>query len=103
MVGVSGCARAPAPGVNDPYESTNRAWFDRNLALSSMVTGEDDPLDAAAPAEAPRAHPFRRAVSNFGSNLGLPSSILNDLLQIRPDRATENLLRLVVNSTIGLG
>ncbi|WP_323035659.1 VacJ family lipoprotein [Pararhodobacter sp.] len=47
--------------------------------------------------------PFRRIVSNFGSNLGIPSTIVNDLLQIRPDRAAENTLRLVVNTTIGVG
>jgi Surface lipoprotein len=100
VVAVAGCARAPSPGVNDPYESTNRAWFDRNLALTTMVTGSGEETDED---EAPRSHPFRRAVANFGGNLGLPSSILNDLLQIRPDRATENLLRLVINSTIGIG
>jgi len=115
---AAGCARAPAPsGTNDPYEATNRAWFNNNLALMSAVTGgEDSPEPAAepdeitqagaapAPVEAPREEGrFRRIVGNFGANLGLPSTILNDLLQVRPDRAAENTVRLVINSTIGLG
>lgn len=97
---IAGCARAPEPGVNDPYESTNRAWFDSNLRLSSAITGaEQDPADPTPP----RASPFRRALSNVGGNLGLPSSILNDLLQVRPARAAENTVRLVINTTVGLG
>ena len=115
---AAGCARAPAPsGLNDPYEATNRAWFNNNLSLMSSVTGRDDDAEtpattedttqagaAPAPVEAPReGGRFRRIVGNFGANLGLPSTILNDLLQVRPDRAAENTVRLVINSTIGLG
>jgi phospholipid-binding lipoprotein MlaA len=121
--GLAGCAQAPAPsGTNDPYETVNRAWFDTNLRLARAMTGAPEPsapaefeaegetdADAAemllAPeptAEAPRSGGLR-LVSNFGSNLGLPSAILNDLLQIRPDRAVENTIRLVINTTIGLG
>lgn len=106
LVGVAGCARAPVAGAtDDPFEATNRYWFDRNLALSGAVSRQDtaDAVDADAPTVAPRAHPIRRAIGNFGSNLGLPSTILNDLLQIRPDHAAENLLRLAINSTVGLG
>jgi len=101
---IAGCARAPAPGVNDPYESTNRAWFDSNLRLSSAITGSDDAVaDEADAGGPPRRSPFRHALSNVGGNLGLPSSILNDLLQFRPSRAAENTVRLVINTTVGLG
>lgn len=105
ILGVAGCARAPAPsGTSDPFEATNRYWFERNMALTAAVTRQEtQTIDVDAPAEAPPSHPLRRAVANFGGNLGLPSVILNDLLQIRPDHATENTLRLVINSTIGLG
>ncbi|MCB1396987.1 MAG: VacJ family lipoprotein [Rhodobacter sp.] len=94
VASVAGCARAPAPSdANDPYETVNREWFETNLALSGGT-------ERATP---PRPSPVRRMVSNFGGNLGLPSTILNDLLQIRPDRAVENTLRFVVNTTVGLG
>jgi len=126
-------ARTPAAGTNDPYETANRAQFDANLALDRALSGApasaSDPAPGAqtgaagqgtatavaqgtgdgagdgamALAEPPRPSPFRRGIRNFGANLGIPGTILNDLLQIRPDRAAENTLRLVVNSTIGLG
>ena len=111
---VAGCASPrPSAGVNDPFESTNRAWFERNLALSGALTGGEDPAPAVAPvtdasvvvAPSPAPHRssrFRRIVGNFGGNLGQPSVILNDLLQLRPDRAAENTVRFVVNSTVGL-
>ncbi|MCW1931539.1 MlaA family lipoprotein [Pararhodobacter zhoushanensis] len=110
---VAGCASPTvAPGFNDPFESTNRAWFEHNMALSGALTGGDEPAPAVAPvtdattvvAPAPhRSSRFRRIVGNFGGNLGQPSVILNDLLQVRPDRAVENTLRFVINTTVGLG
>ncbi|MFN4098869.1 MAG: VacJ family lipoprotein, partial [Pararhodobacter sp.] len=110
LVALAGCARPPAPtGVNDPFETTNRAWFQNNMALTSAVTGSrddratDGATDPDVAAEAPRPRPFLRIISNFGGNLGLPSTILNDLLQVRPARAAENTLRLVVNTTVGVG
>ncbi|GAB4271792.1 MAG: VacJ family lipoprotein [Pararhodobacter sp.] len=121
---LAGCSLGPAEtGTNDPHEATNRVWFERNLALTGALRRDEATLEpqadaetdeaAMAPAdampeaapveEAPRRRRLGRLVSNFGGNLGLPSTILNDLLQIRPDRATENAIRLVINSTIGLG
>jgi phospholipid-binding lipoprotein MlaA len=121
---LAGCSLGPtASGTNDPHETVNRYWFERNLALAGAFGGTDDPeptapmadetaetpeaADPTAPeaalTEAPRRGGMRRLVSNFGANLGQPSVILNDLLQIRPDRATENTIRLVINTTIGLG
>lgn len=131
LIALAGCNLAPTPaaGTNDPYETANRAQFDANLALDRALSGAPDPVsdavngpDPGAPdpglaanetpdagdAQIVRAEPaipsvVRRGVRNFGANLGIPGTILNDLLQIRPDRAAENTLRLVVNSTIGLG
>jgi phospholipid-binding lipoprotein MlaA len=92
---VAGCARAPSTGlVNDPFESTNRAWFDTNMALDRAVSRDQPPREGPAP--------LRRAVRNFGSNLSIPSTVVNDLLQVRPDRAVENTLRFAINSTVGL-
>lgn len=98
MLVLAGCA-APVPpaGTHDPYEVTNRAWFETNLALAGG--GERDGTEGVRP----QPNPLRRAAINVGANLGLPSDILNDLLQIRPDRAVENTVRLVVNTTVGLG
>lgn len=127
LIGVvlSGCASTQLPPEgSDPYETVNRAWFEQNLAIDRAFSGEDDAETAATsdelmaseqtapvtdetaldvPQDAPRRFSFRRIVSNFGANLGLPSSILNDVLQVRPHHATENSMRLVINTTIGLG
>ena len=103
---LTACAQRPVPaGANDPYETVNRVWFERNLALDARMSGDSEApvADSEAPVIAPRPALFRRAISNFGANLGLPSTIVNDLLQIRPDHAMENTLRLAINSTIGLG
>jgi phospholipid-binding lipoprotein MlaA len=97
LLAVAGCARGPISSTpNDPFEATNRAWFDRNLALTSAFSG------GAEPEAEPRDRPGLRLVRNFGSNLGTPSHVINDLLQVRPDRAMQNTLRFAVNSTIGL-
>lgn len=115
IAALGACARAPVPsGTNDPYETANRAWFETNLALDRRFsrTSDADPavtestdasLDTAEGVAPPARSPFRRLVSNFGANLSLPSTIVNDVLQIRPDHAAENTLRLVLNTTIGLG
>jgi phospholipid-binding lipoprotein MlaA len=93
---VAGCTQAPPPAaVNDPFEATNRAWFDRNLALDRAVSRDAPPREGPAP--------LRRLVRNFGSNLSIPSTVVNDLLQLRPDRAAQNTLRFAINSTVGLG
>lgn len=100
-LGLAACARPPVSATpNDPFEATNRAWFENNLALDrtlSSLTGGAD----AAPAQAEPSL-GRRLVRNVASNLGTPSTVLNDLLQVRPDRAAENTLRFAINSTIGL-
>lgn len=99
VLAVAGCARAPVSSTpNDPFEATNRAWFETNLALDRALSG--DP--AAEPEAEPRPRPVLRLVRNFGANLGAPSHVVNDLLQLRPDRAMENTLRFAINSTIGL-
>jgi len=87
--------RPPGAEIHDPFEATNRAWFETNLALDRAVLGEGEgsPSDGSA----------RRIVRNFGSNLSLPGSVINNLLQARPDRAFENTLRFAINTTVGLG
>lgn len=97
---VSGCDLAPpARGEYDPFEARNRVTFDNNLRLDAALSAPRDD----EPEPTPGSGRVRRMVSNFGANLGLPSSILNDLLQLRLDRATENTFRLAVNTTLGLG
>lgn len=99
---AAGCARAPAPaGVNDPFESTNRAWFETNLALDRVVSPVTERAGSAG-GDSRGGSVIRQGVRNFGSNLSIPSTVVNDVLQVRPDQAIQNTLRFAINSTIGL-
>jgi len=94
VAGLAACSpRPPGVEVHDPYEETNRAWFETNVAVDRAILG-----DSGEPSDSP----VRDLVGNFGSNLSIPGTVVNNLLQARPDRAIENTLRFAINSTIGL-
>jgi phospholipid-binding lipoprotein MlaA len=46
---------------------------------------------------------MRNSVTNFFSNLGLPSTIVNQLLQGKPVAAGQDTLRFAMNLTLGIG
>lgn len=95
---LAGCSPRPQGAeIHDPYESTNRAWFENNLAIDRALGGDTPPETAES------GGGLQRIVRNFGTNLSIPGTVVNDLLQFRPDRAVENTLRFAINSTIGLG
>jgi phospholipid-binding lipoprotein MlaA len=99
VLGLQGCAAPPRDGTFlDPHEAQNRATFAENLAIEATLFGE---AEAGASAGAPPA--LAVAVSNFGSNLGMPSAVANSLLQGRPGAAIENVVRFAINTTIGVG
>lgn len=96
LVAALAACTAPQPPAtpHDPFEAANRARFDRNLALEGgLSSGAREDSEARAG--------LRRIVRNFGSNLGQPRVVVNDVLQLRPVHAAENTLRFVINSTIG--
>lgn len=96
---LSACAPAPkGGGVNDPYEAQNRAVHRFNVGLDKVVL---NPTSKAYGTVLPS--PVRTGVSNFASNLGLPSDILNDLLQARLADGVQNFFRFMVNTTAGIG
>lgn len=95
----SGCT-APEPGAefNDPHEAQNRAVHEANLALDRTVFGGGKPdRKPFLPA------PVATGLANFSDNLGMPSAVLNSLLQGRPDPAVRNAARFVMNTTAGIG
>lgn len=95
---LAGCGvQDPQPtGVDDPYEGTNRSIHAFNKGFDTVVfkapPGHARSIDNA----------FTRSVSNVGSNLGLPSKVVNSLLQGRPEPAVKNTFRFLINSTIGV-
>ena len=96
-VGLAACTPAPTPvGFADPYEATNRKTHSFNRALDRTLVR---PVSTAYGTATPNA--VRRGVSNFSSNLSLPGTVLNDILQFRLEEAGANTFRFLVNSTFG--
>ena len=99
VTGLMGCADATTPAaIQDPAEAQNRDFHAFNVAvdkafLRPVATG----LDTVAP------DPVLEGVANFADNLDGPKSVVNNLLQLRLDKAAENTLRFALNSTIGIG
>jgi len=99
LVVLSACAVPQnADDILDPYEAQNRRVHAANLALDrSLVRPASNAYGTGIP------QPVRRGVGNFASNLGLPSKVVNNLLQLDLDGAVRNSFRFAFNSTIGLG
>ncbi len=99
LLAVSACTTPETPQeVFDPYEADNRA-----------VHGFNRGVDAVALRPASQGYgtlvpePIRQGVGNFSSNLGMPSIVVNDLLQASFADAGHNTMRFVLNSVLGLG
>lgn len=96
---LAGCS-APevARGINDPYESQNRAVHEANKSIDRAIL---KPLSGGYGNTFPE--PVQRGVGNFAGNLALPGSIVNDILQANLDDAVANSVRLLINTTFGIG
>ena len=95
---TSGCATGPNRKPEDPFEPANRAIFKFNDVLDTTVA---QPIAKGYQKVTPQ--PLRQAISNFFSNLGDVSNFANDLLQLKITDATEDLMRLAMNTTFGIG
>jgi phospholipid-binding lipoprotein MlaA len=106
-IGVAGCAApsgapgsptAANPAVDDPYEETNRATFRFNQnvyheVLFPVATG----YRQAVP------EPVRSSLHDFLQNLNGPDIFANDVLQAQGTLAGNTFMRLLINTTVGLG
>ena len=109
---VSGCAapgvRGTAPGTasaasaaddfNDPFEDANRGVFSFNQAVDEAIL-----LPVARTYRTVTPPPMRQALHDFLQNLNGPVIFANDVLQAQPALAGNTLVRLAVNTTIGVG
>ena len=94
----SACS-VPEPGtdVHDPYESVNRATHRVNVELDrSALRPASQVYGTLVPS------PVRRSVDNAADNLGMPSAVMNKLLQGDIEDAVHNTARFAVNTTFGL-
>lgn len=83
--------------VNDPLEGVNRVIFGFNEVIHENLLG---PVADAYNDNLPQ--PVRTGVSNFLTNLSSPVTIANNLLQGNITAALDVLVRMMVNSTVGM-
>jgi phospholipid-binding lipoprotein MlaA len=83
--------------VNDPYESFNRKVFDFNDTVYFHVL---KPVAVFYSIYLPPD--LRTGVKNGFHNLVFPSRVVNCVLQGKVDRAAIEIIRFVINSTMGL-
>lgn len=98
---VSGCASTTSlddpDAVYDPIEPVNRYVFEVNYFLDEMFIKPSAHIYRAALPD-----PAQRGVRNALSNLRMPWTAINDLLQGEFDRAAVAGGRFAINSTFGV-
>jgi phospholipid-binding lipoprotein MlaA len=93
-----GCATGPNANPKDPFEPFNRGITSFNDGLDQVVL---KPVATAYVAVTPSV--VRSGVTNFFSNLSDAWTFVNSVLQLRPQKALESLMRFNVNTFFGLG
>ena len=99
---MTACASAPpspeALANNDPFETTNRQTLALNGQIDRyFVVPTVGLYFIAVPPGG------RRGVHNFLSNLSLPTTFINDVLQGEATRGSQTVERFLINTTLGLG
>ncbi len=98
VVGLTACATGPDAHPQDPLEPWNRGVYRFNDVLdTNLVKPVAETYQEVTP------DPVRKGVSNFFGNIRDVWSSVNAALQLRPQEAVENLFRVGVNTTLGLG
>jgi phospholipid-binding lipoprotein MlaA len=93
---LAGCAAAPSKV--DPLEPMNRAAYQVHDALDTAIV---KPVAEAYVAAVPKF--VRTGVANVFNNIDDLFSAVNGLLQGKPDKAGNDLGRVMVNTMFGLG
>ncbi len=109
---VSGCAAPGAPGTapstvqaasaeegfNDPFEDANRGIFGFNKAVDDAVL-----VPVAKAYRTVLPPPVRQSLRDFMQNLNGPVIFANDVLQGELGLAGKTLVRVAINTTVGVG
>jgi phospholipid-binding lipoprotein MlaA len=96
---IAGCASTPDEYADprDPVEDFNRAVYRFNDELDkAIIKPVAQGYRAITPAK------VDRGVTNFFSNLQDVGSAVNNLLQLKVERSSSDVGRVLVNSTIGI-
>ena len=106
---IVGCAtrRPPATDAealreyqetNDPWEPTNRVFYRINAGFDAVIL-----KPAAEGWRFIMPAPLRRGIHNILVNLATPVVLSNDIMQGKPRRAGDTVMRFFINSTVGIG
>ncbi|HKE48459.1 MAG TPA: VacJ family lipoprotein [Rhodanobacteraceae bacterium] len=95
VVLLAGCTVAK-PRMDDPWEGFNRKMYAFNDAADRAVI-----RPVAAGYRKVTSANVRRVIGNFYTNIKMPITIANNVLQGDPRRAAKNTGRFVVNTTLG--
>jgi len=87
-----------AEEISDPIEPANRVFFRVNDTLDNYLM---EPVARTYHNYTPSW--MQNGLSNFFSNLGIPYTLANQLLQGKPDEGFADLGRFMINTTVGLG
>lgn len=91
---ITGCASSKNP--NDPYENYNRPMFKFNMKVDHYL------IRPAAVGYTYVPEPLRDGISNFYNNLRDFISLANDILQLDGMNTMQTIMRISLNSTIGI-
>ncbi len=95
---LAGCATTGMGAPGDPLERMNRATYRFNDAVDRTVL---KPVATGYRDHVPQL--VRTGVDNFLENLAFPTTIVNDLLQLKIKDTLIDLGRFAVNTTLGIG
>lgn len=95
---LAGCATGPQANKDDPLEPMNRVVFKVNDTVDQYVA-----IPIAKGYQKVTPEPARTAVSNFFSNLADVGNFANNVLQGKGVDAAETLMRVAINSVLGIG
>lgn len=84
--------------TNDRFEPTNRFFYKVNDGLDTYVLR---PVAVAYRKVVPGS--VRRPLHNVLNNLSTPAQFANDVLEGKPRKAGDSLMRFAINSTAGVG
>ena len=108
LAALGGCAPRPAADdpdaveeykqTHDPLDPTNRVLFAINNGIDAVIL-----RPAAVGYTYAVPEQVRVRVHNVLTNLNSPVVLANDMMQGKPRRAGDTLMRFVINSTVGLG
>ena len=95
---LSGCATTGSMSKDDPFEPWNRAMYDVNEVVDGKVV---KPAVQAYVDYTPK--PVQQVIRNFFGNIEDLFSAINGLLSNQPDKAGNDLGRVILNTLAGIG